>query len=245
MQTAKHRIDLHQFSLDVDADGLAALERHLTPDERDRARRFVVPKDGADFTVGRGRVREILADYVGRPAADLRFAYGAHGKPRLELDGSAPHFNLSHAGHRAALVVSPSVAVGVDIEVVRPIERGLARRFFAPGEVTALEALPPERWLDGFFQCWTRKEAVLKAMGRGFSMSLASFDVSIAADLPPRVMRLDEPGDAAQHWALFEVRPTPETIIAIAAAIDRSSVELIEGDAAESERRAAAHRSGA
>ncbi len=237
MQTAKHRIDLHQFSLDVDADVGAVLERHLTLDERDRAGRFVVPEDGANFVVGRGRMREVLADYVEQPAADLRFAYAKHGKPRLVMDGPAPFFNLSHSGNRAVLAVSRSVDVGVDIERIRPVERGLARRFFSAAEVAALEALPSDQWLDGFFRCWTRKEAVLKALGVGFSMNLASFDVSIAQNESARVLRISGDGGAPHDWSLCEVRPSPETIVAVAAfARDGRGIELAQIDAGEPSR---------
>ena len=237
MQTAKHRIDLHQFSLDVDADVAAVLDRHLTRDERDRAGRFVVPKDGVDFVVGRGRVREILARYVGGPPGDLRFAYAEHGKPRLVMDCPAPFFNLSHSGTMAVLAVSRSVDVGVDIERIRPVERGLARRFFSAAEVTALEALPADQWLDGFFRCWTRKEAVLKALGVGFSMNLASFDVSIAQNESARVLRISGDGGAPHDWSLCEVRPSPETIVAVAAfARDGREIDLVQIDIDEPSR---------
>ncbi len=234
MQTATHRIDLHQFSLDVDAGQLAAFDCNLTPDERERAGRFVVPADGAEFTVGRGRLREILARYVGRPPGDLRFAYAAHGKPRLDMNCPVPFFNLSHTGTQAVLAVASDLDVGIDIERVRPVERGLARRFFSVAEVATLEALPADQWREGFFRCWTRKEAVLKALGVGFSMSLASFDVSIAEGEPPRVLRIDADHGAPHEWSVFEVRPSPETIVAVAArAPDGRAIELVQIDVDE------------
>lgn len=229
MQTATHLIKLHQFSLDADERQRATLESILSPDERDRAGRFVVPADGAEFVVGRGRVREILARYVGRPPGDLRFAYAPHGKPSLGMACPVPFFNLSHKENQAVLAVSTSLDVGVDIECVRPVDRRLAQRFFSPAEVAALDALSADLWLDGFYRCWTRKEAVLKALGVGFSKSLASFDVSIARDAPPRVLRIDGDGGAPDDWALFEVRPSPDTIIAVAARVpDRRATELVQ-----------------
>lgn len=233
MQTATHRIKLHQFSLDVDAGQYAALERHLTPDEHERAGRFVVSTDGAEFIVGRGRMREILARYVNRPPADLRIAYAAHGKPRLDMDGPVPFFNLSHKGSHAVLAVSHEIDVGVDIERVQPVERRLAQRFFSSAEVAALDTLRNDQWLEGFYRCWTRKEAVLKALGVGMSMSLASFDVSLTPDAPARVLRIDGNGGAPDDWALFEVRPSPDTIIAVAArAPDRRAIDLVLVDGA-------------
>ncbi len=223
-------IDLHILQLDLSEPEREALSRHLSPDERSRADRFVFAHDRDRFRVGHGRLREILAGYVGVPAGELRFAYGEHGKPRLSLDGPAPHFNLSHSDDQAALAVSHDVEVGVDIEKVRMVERGLARRFFGAAEIAALEALPDEQWLDGFFRCWTRKEAVLKATGVGLTLSLASFDVSIAADESPRLLRLDGDPEASSRWSLFETRPNAQTIVAVAAVTDRQRTCLRQID---------------
>lgn len=214
-------IDLHILQLDLSEPEREALSRHLSPDERSRADRFVFARDRDRFLVGHGQLREILAGYVGVPPGELRFAHGEHGKPWLSLDGPVPHFNLSHSDDQAALVVSHVVEVGVDIEKVRMIERGLARRFFGTAEIAALDALPDEQWLDAFFRCWTRKEAVLKATGVGLTLSLAAFDVSIAADEPPRLLRLDGDPEASSRWSLFETRPNAHTIVAVAAVADR------------------------
>lgn len=223
-------IDLHLLQLDLSEPEREALSRHLSPDERSRADRFVFAHDRDRFLVGHGRMRELLAGYVGVPPRELRFSYGMHGKPRLLHSGPAPHFNLSHSDDQAALAVSHDVEVGVDIEKVRMVERGLARRFFGAAEIAALEALPDEQWLDGFFRCWTRKEAVLKATGVGLTLSLASFDVSIAADEPPRLLRLDGDPEATGRWSLFEIRPNAETIVAVAAVADRQRTCLRQID---------------
>lgn len=154
---------------------------------------------------------------MGAHPAELRFEYGDNGKPRLCLDGPVPHFNLSHAEDQAALAVCWGAEVGVDIEKIRPVERDVAGSFFSAAEIAALEALPGEQWLDGFFRCWTRKEAVVKATGFGLTCSLAAFDVSTASDAPPRLLRLEGDPEASRRWTLFELRPASETIIAVAA----------------------------
>jgi 4'-phosphopantetheinyl transferase len=81
-------IDLHRWCLDTSEAQRAALARHLCPDELARASRFLLECHRDRYIVGRGRLREILAGYVGKEPGSLRFEYGTHGKPRLSFDGA-------------------------------------------------------------------------------------------------------------------------------------------------------------
>ncbi len=186
----------------------------LSPDERARAARFAVPGDGERFTVARGVLRHLLARYAGADPAGLRFTYGPHGKP--ELSGQSwLGFNLSHARGLALLAVARSRAVGVDLEYQRTdldLVR-MADRFFSPGEAARLRRLPGAERLAAFFRCWTCKEAYLKATGRGLSLPLDSFDVSLAPGKPAVLLRCD--GDAAR-WTLCDLPAGPEYAAALA-----------------------------
>jgi 4'-phosphopantetheinyl transferase len=222
-------VDLHDWRLDGSPPQRDALARHLSSDELRRANSFIFSRDRERFLVGRGRLREILAGYLGADPRELRFDYGKQGKPQLAMAKEAPHFNLSHSGAHAVLAVSSGAEVGVDIECVRPIERELARRYFSAAEVAALDALSDGQWLDGFFRCWTRKEAVLKAVGTGLLSNLAAFDVSVAPNEPARLLRFDGDPDAPLRWSLFEVRPAAGMIVAVAvrAGSQRTRLRLV------------------
>jgi phosphopantetheine--protein transferase-like protein len=82
-------------------------------------------------------------------------------------------------------------AIGVDVELQREMrdEAALVRRYFSPAEIAAYEALPPLRRTEGFYNAWTRKEAYVKAVGRGLGLSLASFDVSLDSGPGARLLR--------------------------------------------------------
>jgi 4'-phosphopantetheinyl transferase len=218
-------VDLHGWRLDGSPLQREALARHLCRDEMRRAHSFVFARDRDRFLAARGRLREILAGCLGADPRELIFDYGEQGKPRLAGAGAALRFNLSHSGDHAVLAVSRSAEVGVDIECVRPIERELAARTFSAAEVAALDALPDERWLEGFFRCWTRKEAVVKAIGTGLLSDLAAFDVSVAPD-EPRLLRFDGDPDAPLHWSLFEPRPAAGLIVAVAVRAEARRVRL-------------------
>ena len=206
-------VELWLWRLDGAETAPEALAQHLDPAERARAARFARPGLAARYIAARGRMREILGRWTGTAPRALRFAEGAHGKPALP---GGPHFNLSHSGDLAALAVCASHEVGVDIETRRPVESAVAERFFSPAERAALSALPAAAWEAGFFNAWTRKEAVIKALGLGLSLPLDCFDVTLAPGAPARLTRIDHPGTAAADWTLLPFDAAPDTPGALA-----------------------------
>ena len=178
----------------------------LSEDERARAGKFRDAADAAAYVSARGGLREILAASRMGDAKALRFAYGQNGKPRLAGQDRPPYFNLSHSGGFAACAVCASHEVGIDIERLRPIEQDVARHFFSPIELQELGTLQPVEWLRGFFNCWVRKEAVVKAIGSGLSTDLSSFDVTLRPGQPARLLRLDGEPDVGLRWHLAELR---------------------------------------
>jgi len=212
------RLDLWLWPLDVPPARMDALSGHLDPAERTRAARMADPDRAARFVVGRGRLREVLGGLMGCAPRDVPLAQTARGKPVLAegAAGRGPAFNLSHAGGWAALVAGAhGLALGIDIEPHRPISPGLPDRVFSPDERADLAALPPGDRQAGFFNGWTRKEALLKALGAGLSRPLDSFDVTLTPGLPARVTRLS--GAVAGRWQLhhLELRPDFPGCIAV------------------------------
>jgi 4'-phosphopantetheinyl transferase len=212
--TAPARIDLWTWPLEASGAETAALESVLSADERRRAAGLILAQDRRRFIVGRGRLRQVLSRYVAVPPEALRFRYGAHGKPALSLC-SALHFNLSHGAGLAALAIA-SCKVGIDIEEVRPVDRAVAERFFSADENADLRGLRGADWRDAFFRCWTRKEAVVKALGTGLSLRLASFDVSVGR-AAPRLLRLEGCPNATSQWSIVDVALPRGFVGAIAA----------------------------
>lgn len=194
------QLDLWFWALSGPGIDPACYADMLSSDERARADRFVKPDHQDEYRVGRGKLRQILGRYTGINAANLRFDYNGFGKPGLV---GGPSFNLSHSGGIACLAVHATQPLGVDIEAFRQVDDGVARRFFSATEYDALCALPPDRWSSGFFRCWTRKEAFVKACGPGLSMPLDSFDVTLAPDQPARFTRIE--GYSCSDWQLIHM----------------------------------------
>ncbi len=178
------RTDADPFDIRADARALTAIaaQAGLSPDELERAARMTAPGQLQTFVASRAGLRAILAGYVGRSPKELAFAIGHHGKPTIDggpFDGGpfdgGPHFNVSHAGDWVALAVCPDRPIGIDIERPRPVSRALPGRFFSSAEASRMADLTAAAWEDAFFTIWTRKEAVLKALGTGLSHDPRSF----------------------------------------------------------------------
>lgn len=216
-----YRADGWLWSLDIAPDRVAALRDLLADDERDRAARFAYPVHRDRHIVGRARLRQILGAETGRDPRDIVFRYGANGKPAVD---GGPEFNLTHTGGLAALAISRDGALGLDIEALRPIEDGVARHHFSAAEYARLSRLDPGDWLGGFYRCWTRKEAVIKACGLGLSMPLDSFDVSLAPGAAARLVRIE--GDVPSAWQLVHFEPAPGVVGALAARTGGAQIAL-------------------
>lgn len=174
--------------LALPAERLAALAATLTVDEQERAARYRFPEHRDRYIAGRGLLRELLGAYLDRPAAALRFNQGAHGKPALcGVDAAAGlHFNLSHSGDRALYAVARR-ELGVDLECLdRTVTyAAIAERVCTPREWAVFQVQPLERLPETFFTCWTRKEAIAKALGGGLASGLRTLDVCFREDVQP------------------------------------------------------------
>jgi 4'-phosphopantetheinyl transferase len=194
----------------------------LSPEETVRAERFHFDRDRRAFVLGRAGLRMLLASYLGTDAAAVEFVYGPQGKPALAPTlkdaSSSLRFNASHSGNLAAYAFTDGCEIGVDVERHRAIPdfENIARRFFSPAETAELLELSPGDKTSGFFNCWTRKEAFIKAMGGGLSIPLDSFRVTLRPGAAARIVSLEGSNDDARRWTLYDFTPAPDFAGAIA-----------------------------
>ncbi|MGW2642779.1 4'-phosphopantetheinyl transferase family protein [Streptomyces sp. NPDC001348] len=190
-----------------DADRVRARAgRVLSADEAARAGRLVLREDRRRWVAARVALRTLLAGYLGISPDRVTLEHGRHGKPGLPGQGrDGLSFNLSHSRDRALLAVCRGAPVGVDLEHLSagPADAAglddLAVSMLAPEELRAYLRLPPERRRAALLRRWTAKEAVLKATGRGVTLSAARRLVVPDGSGTPRGL----PGD----WTLLRLRP--------------------------------------
>lgn len=222
---ASAEVQVWHVDLALDKTDLRACRACLSPDEEERADRFLRPADRARFVASHAALRLILARSLGTEARRIALASGPGGKPELAGPPSGRlQFNLSHSGEHALIGLAERVRIGVDVETARPTTDHLriARAHFARPEIAALEALAPEALPAAFLACWTCKEAFVKALGAGLSMPLDRFTVALPPSAPA-LLDVDGDAAAARRWTLHAFAPAPDAVAALAVETPRAA----------------------
>ena len=216
---ADDAVEVVATALDVGRESVRALTALLSEAERQRASRFLFDRDRRRFTVARARLRQLLAARLGVEPESVELTYGTHGKPALARRSTDPNlrFNASHSEDVAVYAFAAGREVGIDVEVVRVITDAddIAARSFSRRENEAYLALDPRDRPLGFFNCWTRKEAFIKALGEGLSHPLDRFDVSLTPGEPARIVRVDSTPGEHCGWTLHSFSLGPGLVGAV------------------------------
>jgi 4'-phosphopantetheinyl transferase len=192
--------------IDVAGLDLERYARTLSPDEFDRAGRFIHSRDRDRFVAARGFLRVVLGAYLGRPARAIRFQYGRCGKPALAGTPGEIGFNLSHSGDWALCAVAPARWVGADVERIRAeVAADDLMGVFSSDERAQMDAMTGTERTEAFFAGWTQKEAISKALGCGLSNPLDRLEVALRPNGAPRLVRA--PDWPVQRWWTIAVSP--------------------------------------
>jgi 4'-phosphopantetheinyl transferase len=209
---ASGEVHIWATMLDHDAARISQYRTVLSPDECARADRFHFERDRTRFIAARHFLRSVLGRIVSVSPDSLVFDYSPRGKPALASPPglTQPFFNLSHSDALALLAVTFVGPVGVDVERLRVLNDAdqLAARFFSKSEVQALQLLQPPQKFQTFFDLWTRKEAWLKATGKGIAGGLDQVEVAFTEGRVAAFERLFGSIDAALRWQLIELTPS-------------------------------------
>ena len=206
-------IEFWSFSLNGDDADLGSAEQLLSTPERTRAAAFRFDRHRRRFVIRRAMRRILLAHIADIEPADLEFSESDRGKP--ELIGANFEFNTSHT-RDVGVIVTSNAPLGVDIEAIdRPMDYlKFAQRMFTDEEFLDISKARDDELRIAFFNCWTGKEAYVKAIGQGLQKDLRSFSVECAPDSVPGLRwSVDNDSNA---WR-FERIATDDHIVTIVA----------------------------
>lgn len=216
----QNEVHVWMANLDNQQPFTEVLWRALSGDEQERAARFRFLKDRLQFIFARGILREILGCYLKVPPGSLRFQYSAYGKPSLaeEFCSTRLQFNISHTNGIILLAFAIDLELGIDVEKVQSdlATEELAERYFSAHEVAVIRSLPKSLRAEAFFNCWTQKEAFIKAIGEGLSCPLDQFDVVPTPGEPAGLLATRMQGNPASKWVLKRLNVKPGFKAAIA-----------------------------
>jgi 4'-phosphopantetheinyl transferase len=158
----------------------------------------------------------ILGHYLALQPAEVSFRYGRYGKPLL--DGTDLLFNMSKSAGCAVYAVTRNRRIGVDVEQIREIAEieQIARQFLSEPEYELLSASSGSKKDKRFFECWTRKEALVKSVGAGLTIPLHTFDVSENLEESVRMVRLECDLGEESAWTICDLEQYAGFAVAVA-----------------------------
>jgi 4'-phosphopantetheinyl transferase len=221
-------------NLDLEIYSLSRFLRDLSLSERTRAKKLRFESDQRRFVLAKGMLRHLLGDYLGMPPHEIQFSAGPAGKPELSQghlgDTGFFHFNQSHSGHLAVFAFSRTHRVGVDIEEIRPYNEleQVAELLLNSKELAAFHNLTPEAKQEAFFGAWTCKEAFVKAIGKGLSLPLSSFEISGTANGLSRIVQSDQHPPQPLGWHVKQLPISTQFAAAVCAEGDEWTVHCLK-----------------
>lgn len=156
------------------------LMTYVSYEKRERIRRFRKYEDALRSLIGDVLARYLICRRLKIVNKDIVFGANEYGKPFLKNCRDV-EFNISHSGKWVACSLG-NLPTGIDIEQIRPIDMGIAQRFFSKEEFKNLMSKNISEREAFFYDLWTLKESYIKAVGKGLSIPLNSFTISIQED---------------------------------------------------------------
>jgi len=192
---------------------LPALDQVLDSAEKTAAARFIFDRHRVSYIFAHGVLRQVLGSYLECPPEQVRFGQNAFGKPHISSAGAGAdiRFNMSHSGDAVLIGVTSGRHIGVDIELMRQVRdlAAIAKSNFTEAERAFIYSYPPDLQQKAFFTCWARKEAFIKAVGKGLSIAVNTFDSSIPSGQPgTRIVAPKEAPDVESWWIADLTVPT-------------------------------------
>ena len=221
-------VDVWRSRIDLSAAKIDEYRATLSDDELKRAEQFTFPNKQEEYVVTRGLLRSALALVLKQDPGSFNFNYSESKKPYLktEVDRQPIAFNVSHSHGQALVAISLGRKLGVDIEKIRPeVEfEKLASRFFSSAEHKALMECAQAERVAAFFATWTRKEAFVKAVGKGIAFGLSEFDVNVDANAPPKMLSTRWDANDVGNWHMASIESVNSHMATVVA--DGSAFQL-------------------
>ena len=212
----QNEIHIWRANLDLSSVVIEKLASTLSKDEINRANRFRFQQHRDRFIVGRGILRELLANYL---RDRVIFEYSLRGKPQLAsfLNQDSLQFNVSHSQDLAIYGFNYQRIIGVDLEYIKDnIDyKQLAKRFFTTQELQLIHSYPTSEQKTIFFQLWTAKEAYLKATGEGLAGSLDTIEFTLDNN-SVKLMEIKQDQAQVSYWSINNFIPQDNFIATIA-----------------------------
>lgn len=216
MDISKNEIHIFKTFSAISETELNSYSELLNSEEKNKAVRFKFAKHRNNFISFRANLRIILSEYLNTHPAKITFSYADKGKPFLS--DSEIKFNISHSDNFAVYAVTSQTEIGIDTEKIKelPDALSIAKNYFSEMEVKQFSAVDENNYKQAFYNCWTRKEAFIKAIGEGLSFPLADFSVSFLQGEEPSMKWIKDKPEESLQWSIINLDLEKEYITSLA-----------------------------
>ncbi len=223
-QIKQYKIDenqVHIWYINIEdyLDRIADFYSLLNENERLRAKRFKFKKDHDCFVVSHSVLRILIGKYLNCLPKIICFNANEYGKPFVLFNQKPTplEFNLSHSHERALIAITEHHAIGADIERMNHRLAGdeIVERFFSEHERLEYQILSEDQRAQGFYNAWTRKEAFIKAIGKGIFYELNKFSVRLTSEKPAKIISIENNMAEADQWQLHGFMPEEKYCAAV------------------------------
>ena len=200
------RIHVYLVDLELFKNHFNNYQDVLSEEEIDKTNRFHFQKDKTMFATVRANLRFLLSHYLSSKPEDVKFILNDFGKPRLKSKNNLDiRFNVSHSKKLGLIAIGLGCEIGVDIEYINRefVTTDIAKNYFSHSESIELFKQNTDLQIRSFFNLWTRKESYIKAQGKGLSIPLDSFDISLSED-NPKILRIDDQTNV-RDWNIYHL----------------------------------------
>jgi len=225
----KSDVQVWRLEVNHSVDWARLSEPYLSSHEKARADRRVAGRE--EFVAGRACLRILLAQVFGIAPLLVPLTENAFGKPESEFAGQRIFFNVTHTKRNVLIAIATEGQIGVDVEHIDPLMdvTEVASLAFTQDERDRLvSTVPQEESRTAFYRCWTRKEAVAKADGRGLSLDLCKISIPISAKQLASAMVKVQDGEVSKDYLLCDIPLTQNVVGAVAIEFQPSSVSWLD-----------------
>jgi 4'-phosphopantetheinyl transferase len=200
-----YHINLWYTFIDSHEKDVIKLSEYLNQEELRKANRIKSVKERNNCVITLAVLKILLGYYLDKNPCEIILSYTKYNKPYLKY--SDLKFNLSHSGNILLIGFALNFEIGVDVEKMEefPEADDVAKNFFSSYEYKSFSSLQNNERIEGFYNCWTRKEAFIKAVGSGLSYSLKEFDVTLAPGADSKIVKIKNDKSEGENWSLFSL----------------------------------------
>lgn len=156
----------------------------LSDQEKTQAEKFINKPLRDRYVMSHGLLRYLLSLYISSEPHEIQYSVNQFGKPFLKEKSSRVQFNMSHSKDYAAYIIGLDYQIGIDIEWKdKTINfEEISDLVLSPAETNNFKTLEPKKKFHTFYDIWTKKEAIVKAIGEGLSYPIKTIEIMNSAD---------------------------------------------------------------